>query len=344
MKISMLGYTNSGKTSYLGTMLSHLFNQRVEGFEVRAANGSEPVIHELLARIDHIYTRNKFPDATATTEEIGSTTVLDLSLLHNNNHIIDFSFIDYRGGILQNIAERSNDEETKIVAAELLMTDVLIVFVDAILLNRFKSNIVTARARLGVRQITAILEMTKQKLSTVGKELSVIIALTKTDASTLRDVSLCALKSSARNLFNNFGGTGNSPDWKVVELGILGQGNVNTTITNTIIEDGSQALRVTNQPTGDAHLPVNIVSLLAESALIASRSAFIDFAKLSDLIAEQDKKLNNGLKVLIDRLFYKSKGAINLATLKQRLEESYYANVNLKKYNDEFNKVISLKK
>lgn len=336
----MLGYTNAGKTTYLSSMLGQLFQGKVEGFSVRAANdANEAAVHRVINQINQLYSESRFPDATAAGNDI---TNLELSLWHGNNFIMDFSFIDYRGGAIVPVAEGNSTQEAEALALALLATDVVLVFTDAILLNHHLGNLNIARTKLGVPMITTILLQAVKKARQVNKELNIIFVLSKADASNLDNDRVESLKLKVEDLYTNFFTQVPSARCKVVEIGVVGRGQVETTVRDER-NDGGLVTRVKNELIGYNHKPLNVVSLLALSGIEAIGNVSRNNAEVAKLLMAQKDLTAGFLNKFIDRVFRGSREIIRQRDLQEEFDKSNKALQSLSNFIPELQNVIRKK-
>ena len=127
MKITMLGTSGSGKTTYLSALLGILYDGAIDGFHITPCDTTDAEINRQIEEINTLYRDGKFPDGTA--DDIRN---LSLSLCKNQFKLVDFDFIDYRGGALEEIAKDENSSKTQDLTTALLASDVALVFIDAI--------------------------------------------------------------------------------------------------------------------------------------------------------------------------------------------------------------------
>jgi Double-GTPase 2 len=165
VKIVMLGHSDAGKTTYIA-MMYEFMRKGFEGFTVNAVDGGHD--RELRKSARDIG-RGRYPLASSRREH----HVFRLS--HRRRYIADFTWTDYRGGVLTG---RSDQEDTAHILAELAAADGVVVFVDAHLLAT------SDRGRREVRRLTVLLQ---QALEGRTGRVPVVIAYTKSDLLTGSD-------------------------------------------------------------------------------------------------------------------------------------------------------------
>lgn len=300
MKITMLGTSRSGKTTYLAAMLGLLYDAAVERFNLRPFESTDVDLCNEIDRINSLYTRGEFP--ISTEDDIRK---LSLSLYKENEKLVDFDFVDYRGGALMEIAKNENSEHTEALSTAIMVSDVVLVFVDAILLKASKFDPV-ARERLGVRPITTVLMRARQSLQGCGKKLNIMFVLTKTDASTISQVDIPELKnripSIYSTIYSQFGD--DSANFFIIDTAAVGRGKVRTKLQKIqATEEEAARIEGINIITARDldYEPINIVSVLAQAFLMGIDTMSYNVEKLSELLEQKRVKgfLNNLLDILI---------------------------------------------
>lgn len=117
MKVMMIGFSGSGKTSYMGGMYSMLNQQSCVGFSLRA---HDEKAHENFLRIGANLSKGIYPKGTDILEEY------KFSLIHNGERLLDFDWHDYRGGVLN----MSDGPEFDRVISMIVESEALVVFLD----------------------------------------------------------------------------------------------------------------------------------------------------------------------------------------------------------------------
>jgi hypothetical protein len=118
MRNVMLGHTGDGKTTFVASAYTR-FQQPISGFTLRTE--SEPD-HDELISLGAKIARGRYPEGTTARAEYR------FALRHENTPVLDFTWVDYRGGALMNAASAS---DTKQILADLREADAIQVFVDA---------------------------------------------------------------------------------------------------------------------------------------------------------------------------------------------------------------------
>lgn len=117
MKVMMIGFSGSGKTTYMGALYSALNHTWYNGFSLRARRESD---HDNFMRIGANLNKGKYPKGNDILEDY------NFSLLYNGDEVLDFDWHDYRGGVLQ----QPDSEDFDQVISLILNSDALIVFLD----------------------------------------------------------------------------------------------------------------------------------------------------------------------------------------------------------------------
>lgn len=181
MKITMVGASGSGKTSYMSALYESLGTNKMSGFHVIPAGNTleETVIAKGNWQALALATRNfEFPLGTART------TLWSFDLRYHEKFVCNYEWIDYRGGILTDIASENlmSDEEKKREVNELIshiaLSNAVILFADSLMLTYYP-NINHARFRSGAQIINDIFDAYNTFLP--DRNLIFVIALTKAD-------------------------------------------------------------------------------------------------------------------------------------------------------------------
>ncbi len=301
MKITMLGTSGSGKTSYMSAMSELFFNDNVDGYSIANRennNNWNTFVYKGFAQINTIYNTGRFPAGTS------SSIIMPLELKYMGRHIIDIDWIDYRGGAIRELALGVETSQNSEIFATLIASDVVMVFIDAAVL-KVCNNIITARALVGANEISQLLRLVLTK-----KHIDIIFVLSKADSSIIDIKSdIKTLKRKINSIYSNFFAETNTSisDYPVIPVGTVGYGNVETTYEWIKNRNGENVLIFDNTIKNfDDIYPVNISSSFAYALLkcLDSESENLTI-HVDDLVAElNDLKANFGpVKNLIDILF-----------------------------------------
>ena len=161
LNVMMVGFSGTGKTSYMGAMYK-IFNQRgYNGFRIRATDDAH---HRAFASIGRRLSEGIYPDGTDVRD------FYEFELRHNNEDVLRFNWMDYRGGVL---SERGNKELEQVVD-QIVKADALMVFIDT---PRFVSE-TTASVRL----LTRIQHLIQNAISHMKNDCFVVsFVMTKAD-------------------------------------------------------------------------------------------------------------------------------------------------------------------
>lgn len=167
LNVMMVGFSGTGKTSYMGAMYE-IFNRRgYNGFRIRAIDNAH---HKALSSIGRQLSKGIYPDNTDIRD------VYKFDLFYNDENILRFNWTDYRGGVL---GERGNDELGQVVS-QIVKADALIVFLDT---PRFVSESVAS-----VRLLARIQHLIQTAISHMKNDFLVVsFAMTKFDCIDDRD-------------------------------------------------------------------------------------------------------------------------------------------------------------
>ena len=175
MKITMLGKSASGKTSFMSALYDSLINGDVSGFEIKPAGYGidENIVQK--GRWESLR-QGYFPNATS------ETTLWSFDLRYKNKFVCNFEMLDYRGELLTISPQELVKDDSKFVRrtdllAHIAISDSIIIFADSLILAKYPTG--EARNLSGAQSIIDILT-TYQGFSP-NKNLVILIALTKVD-------------------------------------------------------------------------------------------------------------------------------------------------------------------
>lgn len=344
MRITMLGTSFSGKTTYLSAMLGLFYEGAIEGFNVRPFNTSDSAVVAEIELINTLYRSGRFPDST--DDDLRS---LSLSLYKYDKKLVDFDFIDYRGGALEKIARNEDSQELGQLSTAILASDVVLIFVDAIVLKECNNDAV-ARQQLGVRPITTVLLRAKKEMDPCEKKIKVVFVLTKTDASTISEEDIPALKNRVQDIYGNvyaqFGAEARG--FKIIETEAVGRGKVSTIAkwkTRTVGTEVVKSVETKNTIVSEDldYKSVNIAAVLAQAFIAGIENVSYDTKKLAEIL--EKKKADFGyVKQVIDFLFKGSRQRKEIHSLEIQLKESQDQLKSLQRYKKDLQRIISIRK
>lgn len=260
MKITMLGTTGSGKTVYTSAMADLFYHADVDGYKLkdRDVEGDVGYNHRKFSEIGSLAAYGTFPEGT------NDTTKMDLVLTRDGERIINIDWIDYRGGAINELAGGMINDNNRELYAELLASDVIMVFVDAALLKALEEKNASThviRARIGANHINAMLNTITQK----KKNVEVMFLLSKFDSSTIdRWHDYYPMQEKVKELYGLREMCNIS--YKIFPIGAVGYGNATTTVSDKLII--SQIIENEFQLQ-----TINIASSFATALLMALESA-----------------------------------------------------------------------
>ena len=234
----MIGKSGSGKTSFMSGLHDVLMLKSIDGFCIKPSAEDFKTSIRTLGKFSKISIQNRgfiFPDGTQ------HTTLWNFDFLHNHNKVCEFGWIDYRGGILDDIYSGSitGNEENEIdeLIGHIALSNAVIIFADSILLSLY-DNTEERRYHTGANIIFNILGNYFSHCN--NRNLNIILLLTKTDSDLISDdfiaedyKKLIAIGvetfGETINLCNN-----NSKNWKcaVLPIGVIGRENLKTIVEN----------------------------------------------------------------------------------------------------------------
>ncbi len=188
IKISMLGVSGSGKTAFLSGICDTFISGNIEARDSRndershlfrilpyhAGDMSETSIGDI--RRYSIRNNRSF---TSVSTENTKKYMLNLcdDAYSTSEPLCTVSFIDYKGGFVENLVNERSGDEVKDVRNELLSSNVLLIFADAVRLSR-ASTPGEFSAALGSDDINTFFNTNQF----VNRKLSVLFVLTKDDS------------------------------------------------------------------------------------------------------------------------------------------------------------------
>ena len=332
MIITMLGYTGSGKTTYMSAMSQLFVDGDVQGFYLRDRPGIQDnkfFIRKAFKGVNTIFTENRFPDGTS------SSTTMYLSLFrsidyNHNDYIIDIDWIDYRGGMIMDIAHGNQEDDVAQLSTVLMATDVVLVFVDATILKNETSEY-KIKSLIGANEIVNVLN----DIYNI-KPIEIVFLLSKSD-SDLIDIGtdLQMLKSRAEKAFNMFFIKNNlePSNFQFIPVGSVGINRVKTSI---IVEPKTRQ-KVYSVSIIDDPLPYNIHISFAyalEKCIVgAMRNKEDEFDKITKRL--KDKESHYGwFQKFWDSLLFGSRTRNEIIDIKNDLNNKHLEILQLNPYRD----------
>ena len=341
MKITMLGSSGSGKTVYMSAMSELFYNGSVNGYALynRTSETTEDnyvsttFINKKFDNINTLYRDGYFPEGTS------SSAIMPLELRYNREHILPIDWIDYRGGALKELANGDLNETNAEIYATLLASDVILIFIDAVVLKVIDNPIIL-RSKVGANEISQILNMVTAK-----KHINVIFLLSKADASII-DLKndYATLKEKVGNIYSRFlvSNNTNISDYHVIPVGALGHGNVKTSY-NWQDEDNGKVLVLQNTISNyDTMTPFNVASSFSTALLLCLEN---ERTRLNDellSVSEELQHLQNRfgiVKNLCDILFNRSRRREHIFDLNRIIMENSNEIMNLDIHKNNLQKI-----
>jgi len=179
MRITMVGASGSGKTSFLSGVYQSMVDDSINGLKfVPVGNISDKMKGiSRLSEVSIIENGLRFASGTA------STTTFPLTLKKRDDKICDFEFIDYRGGTIEDMfAGDADAKDAAEIQEHIRKSDAVIVFADSVLLSHYQ-NIQQCRLATKANRINILFDLLSQHFEKWN--LSVLLALTKADDPTI---------------------------------------------------------------------------------------------------------------------------------------------------------------
>lgn len=239
MKITMLGRSSSGKTTYMSALYDVLGDNSVRGFHIQPTAHTYPDSILKLGQFADISFFNRgliFPDGTV------QTTVWTFDLFYYDRLAASFEWIDYRGGLLDNVLEgdagsngqRSNQFHD--LLTHISQSEAIIVFLDSIVLTHTKNPTLRKR-QSGASAVSVLLR--NFAIFFPNRPLNLVIVLTKADSDLIPEQwkanNYKMLLDLGRSLFADVvvkcHGEGVPWSAAIAPVGAIGSGNVSSTAT-----------------------------------------------------------------------------------------------------------------
>lgn len=234
MKVTMVGKSGSGKTTYMAALHEVLGVNRVNEFYIAptAADFRDGI--SKIGQFEQLSFRFRdfgFPPGTT------QSTLWSFDLLHKNKFVSSFEWIDYRGGILEEINNPNldSDETIKAEVDELLghisLSDSVLLFADAITLTSY-NNTSERRLHSGAQVINNLFRL--YSIHNPNRKLTLMIILTKADSDLIsqewKQDNYAQLIDIGLDTFDEVVSMTkyNSPNWKggIIAIGSVGEGKL----------------------------------------------------------------------------------------------------------------------
>lgn len=317
MKITMLGNSGSGKTSYLSVIGDLFYHSSFDGFYLtdRTDDSKKGLAFRSFNNISSL-NQGAFPDGTF------SNTVIPVTLTHKGNKLIDIDLIDYKGGSIDKLASQENMQASDSeVEAILLASHAILVFVDAAMLNECGKNISLARKMLGADTITELLS----RLFAYNQDINLIFLLTKCDSSNIKkDEGVKHLISLIPNVYNRIYSTTGRTDFPIIPVGTVGKNNVTTRCFKQRDDVGKVSVAFTQEIVDPFAIePFGVAESFAQALLscleLYRKQSKNEMKKNAERLAELQKMTM--LQEIFDILFRKSSNRLARFDIECELQE-----------------------
>lgn len=242
MKVTMVGISGSGKTTYMSSLYETLGDagENDAGFCIapRSVNHFDK---DILSIGD--FSRFSLTDKFTWPDGTQQTTVWPFTVYYNSHPVTYFDWIDYRGGILTDITDAADTHdipdtikpEITELASHIELSNAVILVADAFVLTYY-SNIKEARHRSGARRIHEI--FTTYSRVYPQRNLTFVIMLTKADTvdSKWKENNYAPLIERGMEVFNQMVSLcKQNPTWEggIVPVSAVGEGNARRTVIPT---------------------------------------------------------------------------------------------------------------
>lgn len=188
IKISMLGISGSGKTAFLSGICDTFISGNIEVIDKKNNNDSHlfkilPYYADNLSEtsvgdIRRYSIRNNRGFTSVSTENTKKYMLnIHDDCYDTSNPLCTISFIDYKGGFIEKLVNEHSDDDVKDVRNELLKSNVILIFVDAIRLSSC-TNAGQYSQSLGNDDINTFFNTNKFD----NKKMTILFVLTKDDS------------------------------------------------------------------------------------------------------------------------------------------------------------------
>lgn len=267
MKITMIGISGSGKTTYMAALHEVLGINQVKNYFITPTAGDMTKGIKRFGQFgDLSFAKTdsnenivyKFPEATS------QTTFWSFDLLHNSlrnsQTVCNFEWIDYRGGLLQNIFtdldHMPDDSRTRDLTAHISFSNAVFLFADSVMLTKTK-NPSERKILTGARLINQWLRLFSVHYP--NRNLTVMIILSKADSDLIEDEwkedNYAKLVKAGSECFDEVVRLSHlsKPNWicGIVPIGAIGNGH----LKSNIIKDKPLSINTAIIPYPD---PMNI--------------------------------------------------------------------------------------
>ena len=330
IRITMLGVSMSGKTSFLSGVYQTMMVDSFQGLSLVSSVGGEED-YEMISEIADIALINRdgfeFPAGT------DRTTVFPLMLQKGSRDICRFEFTDYRGGDIEEILKKHSEymESARDIRNRLVKSDAILIFADAVELSLGSSRVHWQAAV----KATKINPMFRALVNEMGdRPLTVLIVLSKTDDPTIPEYmkvnDFAVLVDRAVEAFHavfEIVDSNYERGWSfgVVPVSTVGEGNSETT---TQLNAAGQKTRVSRVKDGCVPEPFNIGETMVYTiACILNQRRMQKMAEkeaLSKSFADQGRKnttVGNLLALMTKEELPRDKAMSALSRLEKKQEE-----------------------
>lgn len=188
IKISMIGISGSGKTAFLSGICDTFISGNIEAKD-RKNNDESHLFKILPYHADDLsetsigdirrYSIRSNRSFTSVSTENTKKYMLNIhdDCYSSTEPLCTVSFIDYKGGFIEKLVNEKSDDDVKDVRNELLCSNVLLIFADAIRLSR-NSSAGEYNSVLGSDDINTFFNTNQF----VNKHMTVLFVLTKDDS------------------------------------------------------------------------------------------------------------------------------------------------------------------
>ena len=324
MQITMLGGSGVGKTCYMSAMSQLFYHGVVNGFHLKDRGNAENICfnHRTFDQINTIVIDNKWPSGTS------STTQMQLALEYKGNHVMDIDWIDYKGGLVETIDKGYSDEEAAKLEVILLTSDVILVFIDSIVLKS-QNNIHKIRHLIGANAICDLLASILKR----NKSSNVIFLLSKVGSDLINfKTDYKELLQKAKEAYTVFfTQINNKDDILLIPIDCVGFGNVST----QILEQDFKKKSYTTEIIGDIepyNIDVSFAYALSKCIFKESIKNRYETEAIQKRIKDLEKNFGN-IKQIVDILFKSSHRRLEIQEKNDEFikHQSKFENLNIYK-------------
>lgn len=231
LRITVIGTSGSGKTTFSAGVYAQCMSKTFNNFKIWDATNSDSNVSKFRKRYRTLYTERKFPGQNMEREKKDYR----FKLLYRNRKIVNFSWIDYRGELLDD--PETDPEKADEIYQWIEDSDAVLLFVDG--------EVIAHTEDLGEAAIASGADAVRDILSgysikNPGARLTFLIVITKVDAvdQHWRENNYQRLEEKTESIFASLFEEIDDEPWQggIVAVSTIGEGVTveNETVTGPL--------------------------------------------------------------------------------------------------------------